>query len=890
MADCPWLMQDLLAELSAGRGGSGGPLLLFADDPLLGSSDFCKLAESTVRVISVAAPASSLVTILQDAQASGFTPHLPFPVTHQSRFDAFRPFDELIAIVNEQLQPAVGRESIHELSDLLFSPVVPRWDPFVHKLDFARTATGAVRERILDASARTERAVAVALRGSAASGKTTVLKRTALDLAETGTLVLWLKPYYFQDGPGLAIELFKCIARSDGNSGARVAVFADDLAAANGVTANDVVQAARTAGVSLLLVTSIRTVDATTTDALSALDPACPLTVIDLPDDLDNSEWDRVAAYLVTLGVCRDAKDAALRISEAQTRGAKDTLSLLYWLLPDTRRAITHSVRNEYFRLGDQAGLSRIIAAEMHNTSSIVRAAYEFVAVADRHKCPLPIEVLVSALNVDYGEWLAATPSDGAAWGLLYPEPSADSSTTVYRTRNCVVTQIIIDAVNGGTLGRSGELQRLLQLLGACTGGNPVYREFCTRVLVPWGKLSHLSPEEGVALYERAIGALPHADRTLLHHLGLWEKNKSLDTDRARTSLLSALKTPQYPYASRGEPDEHIFTSLAATELAAIKAGRLTAAEGKERVLSYLERARSEQFVNPNAVHVQAKYTVMLAESLTGDMTPDACHLVDLALADIERTLLILRSPFGNTAPKQIEVLEDMRTQVLEKWGTFDDMHGSAQAMWSSHRRQEGFVLVARKLLNAAVNANKGRAYKDAYDYCTCVENQITSTGGVVSPQLAEVALHTYFLWRVRRVVFAGSSEAIDWEVIEQLAMKVLSSERYGRDPFYKYVHALSLAHMNRWSDAKAVFGELRGRGLPGDLLWTNRDALLDEKGAIRRVQGVVRRGATGSYLQIDALHTDIPLARNEKWRRPGEIEHVYIYFAFGGPTAVHDT
>ena len=46
------------------------------------------------------------------------------------------------------------------------------------------------------------------------------------------------------------------------------------------------------------------------------------------------------------------------------------------------------------------------------------------------------------------------------------------------------------------------------------------------RVLVPYEKLDRLEYDEGLHLYDEAIGALPHPDKTLVHHKGLWVKNK----------------------------------------------------------------------------------------------------------------------------------------------------------------------------------------------------------------------------------------------------------------------------------------------------------------------------------------------------------------------------
>src|SRR5437899_2760822 len=85
----------------------------------------------------------------------------------------------------------------------------------------------------------------------------------------------------------------------------------------------------------------------------------------------------------------------------------------------------------------------------------------------------------------------------------------------LHRTRNSIVTQSIVETINGGSLGRSGELRVMKELLKACNGrSSSVYREFCVRVLVPHDKLvERLDYEEGMQLYEEAIAALPYPDK-----------------------------------------------------------------------------------------------------------------------------------------------------------------------------------------------------------------------------------------------------------------------------------------------------------------------------------------------------------------------------------------
>jgi hypothetical protein len=127
----------------------------------------------------------------------------------------------------------------------------------------------------------------------------------------------------------------------------------------------------------------------------------------------------------------------------------------------------------------------------------------------------------------------------------------------------------------------------LKRLLAACTGTAPTYREYCVRVLLS-PTLRKFEFQEGLELYDTALRALPHPDRTLVHHKGIWIKDRGQDPLGATLVLTEALATANYPYSSHAEADEHIYTSLAAASLKGLQAGVIAADEGRREVLGYL--------------------------------------------------------------------------------------------------------------------------------------------------------------------------------------------------------------------------------------------------------------------------------------------------------------
>ena len=347
------------------------------------------------------------------------------------------------------------------------------------------------------------------------------------------------------------------------------------------------------------------------------------------------------------LGIQANEAEAAANVRGTPSRRAQDTLSLLYYHLPATRTMIASSIRDEFFRLGDRALLSQVLIGAECRSTDLLKEAYAMVAIAEYYGAPLPIEVLVTALQIDFEQWRAATPQSGLVWGILYAEESSAGQTVTFRTRNAVVAGELVRIINGGTFGHAGEVRVMQRLLSSCTGSMPAYRNFCLRILVPYTNLvNRLEYHDGLQLFDGAISALPHQDRTILHHKGLWIKECGGDPVAAKEVLLEALRAKNYPYAERLERDENIYTSLAANEIQIIEKNKIDRDQGKRQTLQYLDKARAADFFDPRTVHVQANLLVKLASKEESRQSADTYALASRALSDVDRTLLILGNPF----------------------------------------------------------------------------------------------------------------------------------------------------------------------------------------------------------------------------------------------------
>lgn len=891
MSDCPDVLYDLVAELAGNPSCAPRALLFLADDPLGQNQQVQQIVGSVCSIVQVRGTIGDVVRAADAEEQAGYAPTLPYGSDDERPFASLRPYSELTVVVNEHLQTTTTATETALLHDILFSPSVARWEPFVYGLDFRRSATQLLYDELKRLMA--EKGIgdgAFVLRGSSAAGKTTVLKRIAFNAAQAGFLTLWFKPWFYQDTHRALNDFFVAIKKlKTSNRHGPVVIFMDDPLGHNSFSAREVVASARVTGVEVFLVLGVRNTDWLTQDCKEITGYLPVFLEQELSDSLDDDEWSALPRYLTLLGVAKSETDAQVTLRGLESKHARDTLSMLYWLLPATKAHIASSIRDEFYRLGDMAGLTRLIVGAATHTTQLLKRAYEMVAVADRFGAPLPIEVLVSALGVQYDEWLQAAGPEGPAWGLLYAEESAEHDTWLYRTRNSIVTNTIVEAVNGGSLGHSGELRVMSEVLQACKGSQPVYREFCVRVLVPNRKIDRLDYADGLRLYQDALSSLPYPDKTLVHHKGLWIKNKGKNPVEADEVLRAALDTRVYPYADRGEIDQHIHTSRAATGLDAIDQGKLSLEQGKLRVLEHLEKARAEGFLNVHAVHVQANLMLRLADKFQKEQSPDSCDLLNRALADLNRAIQLITSPVANARDRSDDasMLQSVRDEILRKVKPADQLRDEAVRMWGDFRSQQGFVLAAWQAFQRAVNTNRGRDFNDAFTYYRGCVNTITEANGDPIAPLLEIGLYVYFEWQVRRRVMSGGGDPIDWRFLHDTSAAALRSRMLADDVFCRYVHALALAHLGSWPEAKAILRAFRDARLPRHLLWIPRDYLLYTGGGMRQVQGVMKYGPSGPFVLVEELRADFPASREGHWPRQGEVVHPYLRFSLGGVIAV---
>lgn len=889
LTGCLWLLLDLLSQMLSEPKTNLRPLIFIESEfDEKGRNSLMQLTQGRAQIAFVPAALTTLISRIQDVEKTGTKNVLPLNKL-QTDMDRVIPFQDIVTLVNAQLTSSIEAGERVQLLDLLFSPTLPRWDSFYHKLDFRRSIANRILDTITKPIRMGRTLPVYSIIGSAASGKTTVAKRIAFDLASKGNLVFWFRRTFYPNVQAMLNQFFRVLSEV-ADKRKRIFLFVDDPLGLGSVSMQSIASSAQSQGVKCTFIVIARTSDWRTHEPHEITGDLDLESDFTLSDQLDAAELDALPKYLVELQICADKATAQAELSRSPSRLTADTLGLLYWLLPKARRAIEASVQEEYFRLGERAGLSKVIIGASNKTSSFLRAAYAMAAVCDHYHVPVPVEVLVSALNVSYREWIESIGKGGAAWGLLYGEASADGQTLCYRPRNSIVTRILVEAINGGKLGRGGEVEQLLTLLRACTGTSSIYREFCVSILVPRSKLVHLEYADGLQLFDAALAALPVQDRTLKHQKGLWIKDKGNDPLLAKSVLESALATKSYPYTNRGEADEHIHTSLAATILDAADQDKIDLDQAMVEILQHLDQARSDAFFNPRAVHVQANLMLRLVSRLEEQDSADTYNLLNQAIDAVDSALLVLRNPLRDARDrpnKDIGFLEDISGRIYQKILPVEELKANAEELWTQFRRQEGFVIAARKLYNVAREKNSGTSYNEAFAYCRRIIDLVQAETQTPSGDLCAVAVSTYYEWNVNRYDSKSANREIDWQMLCELSSAVLRSARYTGDPFYKFVCALALVQQGKWAEAEPLFVETRRARIPNDQLYEVRAVFLDAIGLRKHVQGTITGDHDRHYLKVDEIHRDFLLSRYEQWPQPGEIAHAYIGFAFAGPLAV---
>ena len=880
---------DLVGEMLGSRETRPSSMIFLADSPLLEATGFQNLVRGRIPCFSFNGSISDLALRISEQESFGRTKKLDFGNDGGS---VLVKYSELCVRVENKVPSSFPDLPITALLDSLFSPANLDWTPFHFELDLRRTIEKDVvscAKRIPNQDIGVHACIAVV--GSSANGKTTLLKRLALEFSKNELFTIWFTSLPMESPDRTYNELFRDL-RSENSELKRIVAVIDDPSRNRRGEVNCLLKNAAANGFDITLVIAVRSSDWAAENQATITGHNTTVHAFDLNDDFEDAEVQLLPSYLVKIEAAQDEGTALKMLDSSNPKKAKDVLNTLYAVVPSTRPSIVSSVRDEYCRLGDISGLRSQVQGTYDIGTEAIKDAYELTCVADVYGVGLPFEVLRASIGLDWGQASDLIGSNSAVWGILYPIEVGDFVSL--KSRNEIVANTIVNFVNGGAFSRrQGELRNLKRMIAACQGRSGLtYRNFLKDLLVGNEQLERLSFDDGFELFEDALDALGVPDKLLKHHMGLWCK-KHDKTDRAMTILQEALDTPDYPYTSSMESESNICTSLASSILAEIKSGKRDLITGKEEAEKYIARARKASVGNAHVVHVSANVTLELIKTMPHDDTNDILHVATNAVSDIDSLSMLDDSPvrFKKKSKKTEGLLQQTKENLYVHAMQGRNTEEFADTIWQESNNQDGFVIGARKKLSElrSRGKSKGSAYKELYDYVLSCREKIKSCSKAVDRRLSEVQAEIFYWWRIHRAMLNPIDIDINWTELLELLNEVCAVELFGQQKFYEFLKALCLAHLGDWEGAEAVFAHFRRSDIARSIVWLPRAYLLNAAGGKRTVQGIVREHGGKTYLEVEELGKTLQAERRDRWSAPEEIDHANVVFCFGGMRAVHD-
>lgn len=878
------LVLELLSNFSTLPHPSPSSLMFLKDDPLLDNPTVRSLCNSFSSVKVVDSTIREFSKAIKEMKPRKAQTNLS--LGDKGATESLSTFKSIVSLVpsneitDDELQ--THRQS---LVDSLFRPMVIDWDPYLGGLDITRCCTDELLESINTYFGDTtnDKSSSLIVRGNAGVGKTTFLKHAAVELSRQGYISLWCRrapmDNWFRSYRNLAAEMDK-MEGSDTETKQKFIVFVDDPWSLR-LDPVELIACFDQCGAPIFFVFSLRNTEYFNTNGISINLPLVLQTDIELPTQLSNDEITRLSGMLVRIGACSTLEESEALIENIPTKNTEDVLCSLWYLIPETRSNLTESLKDEYHRLGSARSNITDFAHSAQVDGQAVQHAYEYVCVTSKFHIGLPLEVLVRSLKVSYEDFIDMTIDGKPLWGLLYDEEDTENQTILYRTRNEIVTKVLLELVNGG-VGNAGEFRVLKNLLSSCDIGSQIYREFAVDVLVRTSKEleSNFSYEQGLELYNIAEEALPYEDRLLAHHKGNWIRKVGKDYQKSYNQLEKALELQQYP-GVREAHVEHIQTSMAASVVGLVREGKQSPTSGLQLVKDHIQQANNPRFFNAHIGHVSANLLFEMAQQ-QDLLSNDGVGILSYsgALQEVEKTLQAIGPSWKNSSrhEKSIEMLRSLQQRIIGSITDDAGLEEYAYSCFDDAYSQLGFELVLRKQFSQAQISDKGSSYNRLKERITTILDYIDQKGKAASVEIIAIRTDLIVRWRLQK-----SRGSIGWEEFKNDLKYILDDPRYRDSPIKSFYLAVALFHLGDIEQANAIFANLRRMQALGLTPKEVRCFSLGPEGHPKRYQCTINRSRGRSYASIPELDTDIPVAGSNR----EIVTHTYVGFSLNGPVAL---
>lgn len=877
------LVQTLLSNLSMLPPPAPNSLIFLKDDKLLENPTIQSLCNSFSSVSIVDSTIHEFIKAVREMKPR--QAQLNLSVVNESVESSLSNYNSIVSIV-----PIIDVTDVdfqlhkHSLVDSLFKPTSIDWDPYLSNIDLKRDCV----EEILDSINKvfddisTGKPSSLIVRGDAGVGKTTVLKRVAVDAAKKGYVSMWCRrapvSNWIRTYKNLAADMSKM--NDDSENKQKFVVFIDDPWTLR-LDPAELVSCFESCHVQVVFVFSLRNTEYFNQNGFSINLPYLSQYEVEVPSQLSQVEISGLSNMLIRTGSVSDEDEASKLIKELPTKNSDDVLCSLWYLVPETRINLAESLTSEYHRLGSVNASITEFAHSAQLLGESVQHAYEYVCVTSKFHIGLPLEILVRSLKISYEEFIQMTIDGKALWGLLYAEDDPDNETVLYRTRNEIVTRVLLNLVNGG-VGHAGEFRVLKTLLSSCDMGSQIYREFALEVLIRTNKEleKNLSYEQGLELFKAAEDALPYEDRLLAHHKGIWIQKVGRDYQKAYCQFETALSMQQYP-GSREAHIEHIQTSMAASVVGLIKQGKQSPNEGLQLVQEHIQQASNPKIFTAHTGHVSANllFEVAQQEKESADKNVSFKSLSG-ALQEIEKTMQAI-GPHWRKGPrfdKSIEMLRSLQQKVVESVTDEDELLKYAYSKFEENHDQLGFELLLRRQFVKAQIEDKGSKYNKVRNSIENVLDHINNNGEKPSVEIISIRTDLIVRWRLQQ-----PRGPINWEEFKDDLQLILESPKYRDSPIKNFYLAVALFHLGNIEQANAIFSNIRRLQAHGLTPREVRGYIVGPEGYPKRFQCHIERRHERSYAEISELNIDIPVQGSNR----EIVTHTYIGFSLNGPVAI---
>lgn len=793
--------------------------------------------------------------------------------------------EDQVAYIPRRDEMKVNPEERNRLLDSLFRPTNLDWAPYALDMEFKRDLSESILEQIQRGFAGDGTIGRVIhLQGEAGIGKTVALRTAAFKCAEDDRLCLWIKKSYGEVSGGRFETVVANLGKTLKSRKTQVVFFLDDPWGSR-VKPREVIAALQNAPFSWVFVICDRKTDAVISSAEAYSEAAAGEVLVEAPDQFTSAEIGRLPSYLLSLGLASDIQKAQKMMPAPGMKQSRDILCSLWMLLPQTQASIEASVVGEYHRLGE---IEQAVAALATAASgkSVAKSAYEFVTTTSGFRAtPLPVEVLVSALRISYSQWSDFCSDKKPLWGLLYDEEYQSAETWAYRTRNTVVTDVLLNVLNRGTAGHTGEFRCLKALLSACTSASGPYRTFIKDILVERRAdiEQRFTCEQAMELYDAALSAYPRSYGVVAHHKCIAKRHMGGDAVEVYEGLTKLLAAPP-DAADDSDSRSNISTSAAATITQLINEKKLDPVDGAEMAFNHITEALSGQQLSLHPHHVQAKLLVTIAEGLrTVDAAAFMANL-ERAARIVDRALLLLTPKFrrSRAGEQSLAMFSAVQADILTAFPDRKIGEEKALQLFRESGNQAGLAFAARMLLGKAIESGKGGRFKDCDLFIRKCFSELESKSAVPSQELRLCRIDLVIHWNIRQ-----NKGPVYWEQFDEDVSDLLRSPRYQTDVIYLFYSAVARYNLRQFIEAENAFQALRTKVQRYEARNAVRCFFLGDKSEPKVFEGKVSIDAAKRFVFSAELETDV-MVRSEDFRGRGNASvHFKIGFSLMGPIAI---